>query len=164
MKSTSEKVALAIAIVIIITVISAIVGGIVLISKLINHTKDSITADKFVSVMEDNGFEVTESKSRFLGIRLDKGYIAKKDEYQIEFYTFKDLDSAKEFFRLNKAKYDTDSAKTRVDLSGRNYSSFNIEADGKYKLLERVDKTVVCVNVDKEYKNDAKNMVDKLGY
>lgn len=166
MKSTTEKVALAIAIVIIIGIISAIVGGTILIVKLINVTKDSITGEKFVQIMEYNGFDVSEKKNEFLGpyIKLDKAYVAEKDDYEIEFYTFKNESSAEEFFDTQKRKLDSDTASTRVDFSGKNFQTFNIETSGKYKFLERVEKTVILVNVDKEYKSDIKDIVKEMGY
>lgn len=166
MKSTTEKVALAIAILIIILVISGIIGGVFLITKLVNVTKDSITGEKFAVIMEKNGFDVSEKKNEFLGpyIKLDKAYVAEKDDYEIEFYTFKNESSAEEFFNTQKRKLDSDNARTRVDFSGKNFATFNIETNGRYKFLERVDKTVICLNVDKDYKDDVKDAVKDLGY
>jgi hypothetical protein len=166
MKSTTEKVALAIAIILILLVISGIVGGVLLIKKFINISKDSITSDKFIEIMEDNDFKVVEVTKQFTGsdIYVKEGYVAKKDDYQIEFYTFKNVDDAESFYRVNEAKFDTNVANRRVELSGKNYASFNIEANGKYKFLERIDKTVIYINVDKDYKDDVKSIVKELGY
>ena len=154
MKSTTEKIALAIAIVLILLVISGIVGGVILIKKFVHISKDSITSDKFIEIMEDNDFKVVEVTSQFKGsdIYVKEGYVAKKDEYQIEFYTFKNVDDADSFYNVNKAKFDTNVANTKVDFSGKNYATFNIEANGKYKFLERIDKTVIYINVDKNIK------------
>jgi hypothetical protein len=164
MKSTTEKVALAIAIILILLVISGIVGGVLLIKKFINISKDSITSDKFIEIMEDNDFKVVEVTKQFTGsdIYVKEGYVAKKDDYQIEFYTFKNVDDAESFYRVNEAKFDTNVANRRVELSGKNYASFNIEANGKYKFLERIDKTVIYINVDKDYKDDVKSIVKEL--
>ena len=166
MKSTTEKVALIIAILIILLVVGGIIGGIVLIRKFVIITKDSITAEKFVSIMKDNDFDVYEVTDQFKGsdVYVKEGYVAKKDDYQIEFYTFKNVDDADTFFRINQEKFDTKTAKTKVQLSGKNYASFNVEANGKYKFLERIDKTVIYINVDDDYKSDIKSTVKKLGY
>lgn len=166
MNSKTEKIALVIAILLIILFISGIVGGVFLVKKLIHVSKESITTEKFVEVMEDNDFKVANVTDQFKGsdIHVKEGYVARKDDYQVEFYTFKNEDDADSFYRVNKAKFDTDVANTRVQLSGKNYASFNIEANGKYKFLERIDKTVIYINVDKEYKSNVKNVVKKLGY
>ncbi|MCR5146884.1 MAG: hypothetical protein K6B70_06040 [Clostridia bacterium] len=166
MKSTSEKVAFAIAIVIIIAVISAIIGGIVLITKLINYTKDSITPEKFAIIMEEKGFTVIEDKDKFVSpyITVDKKYTAKKDGYEIEFYTFKDVDDAEEFFSQTKAKFESNDSNVKVDFTGKNYAVFNIETNGRYKFVERIDKTVLCLNINKQHKDTVDDIVKDLGY
>ena len=166
MKSKTEKIALAIAIILIILMVSGIIGGIFLFKKFVHITKESITADKFISIMEDNDFNVVDVTNQFKNadVYVKEGYVAKKDNYQIEFYTFKNVDDADTFFRINREKFDTNSAKTRVEFSGRNYSSFNVETNGKYKFLERIDKTVIYINADDDYKSDVKDAVKELGY
>ena len=154
------------AVVMISIIVSLIIGGIFLIKKYVHISKESITGEKFVEIMEDNDFKVSDVKYQFKNsdVKIKEAYVAKKDEYQIEFYTFEDVDDADYFFRINKEKFDSNSAKTRVDLNGKNYASFNIEANGKYKFLERIDETVIYINVDREYKDNVKDMVKILGY
>ena len=166
MKSKGEKIAFVIAILIIVLMIAAIVGGIKLFIKFINITKDSITTDKFISIMEDNNYKVTNVKnqSKDADIDIKEAYVAKKNNKQIEFYTFYNESDAKMFFRINKEKFDDDYAKTKVSLSGSNYNSFNIEVDGQYKFVERIDKTVIYINIAEEYKPEIKSIVHKLGY
>ena len=53
----SKKVWIIIAVVVVL-IIGAIVGGVVLITNLVNKTKDPITVSKFESIMEDADFEV----------------------------------------------------------------------------------------------------------
>ena len=166
MKSKKEKIALIIAIIWIVIVIGAIVAGIFLFGKIVKITKNSITSEKFISIMEDNDFRVVDVTKQFENADIDvkEGYVAAKDDYQVEFYTFKNEDDAETFYKINMAKFDTDSAKTRIQLSGQNYSSFNVEANGKYKFLERINKTVIYLNVDDEYKGDVKDTLKELGY
>lgn len=164
MKSTSEKVALVIAILIIILVISGIVGGVFLVKKLMY--KDSITGEKFVSVMEDNSFYVVDIKERLDDsyFAINEAYVAKKDEYQVEFYTFKNDEAANYFYETNKKKNDSNTVNTKIDFKGENYAVFNIETKTKYKFLEIIDKAVIYINADKEYKDSVKDIVKKLGY
>ena len=48
---------LTVAVIIIALVVTGIVGGIFLVKKYVNISKKSITGDKFVEIMEDNGFK-----------------------------------------------------------------------------------------------------------
>ena len=166
MKSKTEKIALIIAIIWVILVIAAIVGGVFLFKKFVGISKDSITADKFISIMEKNDFTIVNVTNQFEDADVDvkEGYVAKRENYQVEFYTFKNEDDAETFYKINQAKFDTNSAKTRIQLSGKNYSSFNVEANGKFKFLERINKTVIYINVDDEYKSDVKDVLKELGY
>ena len=70
----SKKVWIIIAIVVVL-IIGAIVGGVVLITNLVNKTKDPITVSKFESIMEDVDFEVVSAKDHSVDSILKKlGY------------------------------------------------------------------------------------------
>ena len=166
MKSTTEKIALVIAIIWISLIISAVVGGVFLFKNFVFKTKESITSEEFISKMEENHFNVTDVTKQLEGedVEVKEGYVARKDNCQVEFYTFKNEDDADTFYKTTKVKLDSDTASTRIQFSGRNYASFNIETNGKFKFLERINKTVVYVNVDNTYKNDIKDVLRDLGY
>lgn len=68
------------------------------------------------------------------------------------------------FYKINKAKFENSAATSQVTFNGKNYSSYSITTGGKYKFVERVEKTVIYLNVDKEYKDDVKDLVKELGY
>ena len=163
MKSNTEKIALAIAILIIILVIAGIVGLVSLVKRVFHITKEAISVNTFIEVMEDNDFAVTKVTDKDSTNAKD-AYIAEKGEYQIEFYTFDDVDDADDFFNITRSKFDSDRANTRIQFHGRNYESFNIVTGGKYKFVERIDKTVIYVNVDNEYKKSVNDALEKLGY
>lgn len=166
MKSKTEKIALIIAIVIILLVIiGGVIGG-YFFFKYVKLAKEAITSKEFIQIMEDNDFEIADVTEQFedADIEVKKGYVALGDDYQIEFYTFDDEDEAKMFFKVNKAKFETDSASSEVSLNGKNYSVYSVTSNGKYKFVERIDKTVIYLNVDKEHKDDVKDLVKELGY
>ena len=117
--------------------------------------------------MEENDFEVGEVTDQFedADIEVEEAYVAVGDDYQIEFYTFEDEENAEMFFKVNKAKFDEDSASSRVSLNGKNFTSFSITTDGEYRFVERVDETVIYLDVDEEYKDEVKELVkEELGY
>ena len=118
--------------------------------------KDTLTPKKFIKIMDDNDFTVSEVAENYSYKTMKKGYIAKNDDYKIEFYTFDNVSDAVEFYGKNAIAF---SRYTEMD-----YEIFYDESDGKYKVVERVENTVFLINVDKKYKKDVEKIIEKLGY
>ena len=70
------------------------------------------------------------------------------------------------FFNLNKDVFEkikgNTAAETSVNL--KNYSVYTLSTDSKYRVLSRIDNTVVYINVDKQYKDEVKGILEELGY
>lgn len=166
MKTKGEKIALVVAIILIIAFITAAIFGIKALVKHVKVLKDELSINEFTSIMKDNDFDVADVTTQFADadIKVKEARVARKGDYQIEFYTFDESDDAELFYRVNKAKFGDDIVNTRVDLKGGNYESYGITTKDKYQFIIRVEKSVVYVNVDKEYKKDAQDIVKKLGY
>ena len=49
-------------------------------------------------------------------------------------------------------------------MNGQNYEKYTLVVDGKYKLLSRVENTVLYLNIDDVYKDEVKKIVDELKY
>ena len=162
-----NKKALFVVLIVVLVIVSVIASGVFLVFKLVNREKEALTVKDFISIMEDNDFEVGEVTEQFedADIEVEDAYVALGDDYQIEFYTFEDEENAKMFFKVNKAKFDEDSASSRISTSGKNFTSFSITADGDYRFVERVEDTVIYLDVDKNYKDEVKELIkEKLGY
>lgn len=162
-----NKKALVVVLIVVLLIAAVISTGVYLVVKFINVEKEALTAKEFVSIMEENDFEVGEVTDQFedADIEVEEAYVAVGDDYQIEFYTFEDEENAEMFFKVNKAKFDEDSASSRVSLNGKNFTSFSITTDGEYRFVERVDETVIYLDVDEEYKDEVKELVkEELGY
>lgn len=166
MKTKGEKIALVVAIILIIGFITGAIFGIKALVKHVKVLKDELSVKQFTSIMKDNDFDVVDVTTQFADadIKVKEARVAKNDDYQIEFYTFDESDDAELFYRVNKAKFEDDTVNTRVDLKGGNYESYGRTTKDKYQFIIRVEKSVVYVNVDKEYKKAAQDIVKKLGY
>ena len=162
-----NKKALVVVLIVVLLIAAVISTGVYLVVKFVNVEKEALTAKEFISIMEEQDFLVGEVTDQFedADIEVEKAYVAFGDDYQIEFYTFEDEENAEMFFKVNKAKFDEDSASSRVSLNGKNFTSFSITVDGEYRFVERVDETVIYLDVDEEYKNEVKELVkEELGY
>lgn len=170
MNSKSEKIALVVAIILVILFvvgsISAVIFGVVLFKKHVKIIKDSITADKFISAMKDEGFEVSkiDNSSKNSDLDIKEAYKAENGNYTIEFYTFNNEDAAIKFFLTNETELDSNSATKRVSISGKNYSTFTLVKNGKYTFIERINNTVLIVSGNSKHEKDSKEILKNFGY
>lgn len=150
----------------IVVVVVAIIG--VVFIKL-NKEKKSITADNFKSSMEQKGYNITDANSQFSEYDyVNQVYIALSSDYsfQIEFYELEDEDYAIGFYNNNKSIFESSegSAFAETSISLKNYSKYTLSSNGKYKVVSRIDNTVIYVDVADDYKDTVKTILDELGY
>lgn len=135
-------------------------------SGCFNKTK--ITAEEFKTKMNEEGLAIAKDDEIMKNNLLIDMYIALKGEngYQIEFYEFKDKADAIDFYDNNKEIFNERDyvEKTIKEYNGINYNKYIMEADNYYKNIIRVDNTNIYLNVKNEYKDEVKNIIDKIGY
>lgn len=132
-------------------------------------TKKQLDVEKFKELMRDNSYYVVNSKEQFNEYDyIDDSYIAidSNKEFQIEFYKLSDIDNSVAFYNYNKDIFDAsktfDSKYTDVELD--NSSKYTLITENSYKVLSRIDETVIYVNVDKEYKDEINSILKNIGY
>ena len=130
--------------------------------------KTAKTADEFYTIMTEKKFVIKDSKSQYLSHNeIIRSYVAAPSDlsYQIEFLELDSDSSAKNMFASNQRIFqDTSSTKVETNVSISNYSKYTLEADGKYKVISRIDKTLVYVDADIKYKDNVNKLLDELGY
>jgi len=88
------------------------------------------------------------------------------DDYQIEFYELSNEENAIDMYATNKIRFETSkgnsSAVTNFDF--KNYSKYTLTTNGKYKVLSRIDNTLIYIDVDKDYKDIVKDLLKEIGY
>lgn len=155
--------------IIIAVIIAVIVLGTVLMFAFAKD-KTAITAEEFKDKMEAKGYVIGDVTEQFEEYKdyIKKAYIAANEEitYQIEFYEILNSEYASSFFSLNKQVFENlekkMAAETSVNL--KNYSVYTLSTDSKYRVLSRIDNTVVYINVDNQYKDVVKSILEELGY
>lgn len=153
-------------IVIIIWIIAALLVGVV---ALASKSKPSISATEFSTIMNSKGYKITDASDQLAQYEyVTKVYIAgnKSTNYQIEFYELSDDTMAKSFFNQNKTKFENqkESASAETNVKGKNYSKYTLTTGNKYKVLSRIDNTVIYLDVDNSYKEEVKNILSELRY
>ena len=154
-------------ILLVIVAILAIILGVVFIN--LNTEKTSITASNFKNLMQQKGYTVSDANSQFSDYDyIQQVYIAADSNYnyQIEFYELSDDSYATRFYNNNKSIFESSkgnaSAETSVDL--KNYSKYTLSSNGNYMVISRIDNTVIYVDVDDNYKDNVKDILNELGY
>ena len=132
-------------------------------------SKKAITAETFEIKMESKGYDVEDVTSQYSSqIDIKKGYVAidEDGEYQIEFYELGDNDTAISMYDNNKSVFESSkgSVSSEASVSGSNFSKYSLSTGGKYKVICRVDNTLIYLNVPSSKKDEVKKVLDSLGY
>lgn len=150
-----------------ILVIAGVTVGVVIITK--NFNKQQLSVSEFKNIMENKDFEIVDAKDQFEAIDyIEKVYIALEEDYdyQIEFYRFDEEDSAIDFYKTNKKIFEatkgTSSAETSANMG--NNSKYTLTTNDEYKVVSRIENTVIYANVDDKYKDEVKDLLKELGY
>lgn len=133
------------------------------------QNKKALSIDEFRIKMKNLGYVLQDAKKQFTKYDYVKeAYIAAESNYnyQIEFYILEDIEYAKKFYENNKLIFEKskDGVSTHTSINVNNYAKFILETNGKYKLVSRIDNTVIFVNSDLKYKNNINEVLKKLGY
>lgn len=157
------------------TVIIALIAVVVVIAIVgvifvnLNKEKKSITASSFYTTMSQKGYNVQDANRQFAEYNyIKQAYIAinKDNSYQIEFYELLDDSYATSFYNNNKFIFESSkgNASAETNVGFNNYSKYTLSSNGKYMVVSRINNTVIYVNVDDNYKDTVKDILDELGY
>lgn len=119
--------------------------------------------------METNGYTVQDATNQMKEYNYIKQvYIALSNDatYQIEFYELSNNDYASGFYNNNKSIFENSksSSASETSVSLGNNAKYTLTTNGKYKVISRINNTVIYLNVDEKYKSMVKDILDKLGY
>ncbi len=159
--------------IVILTIIAVIIIAVVAIVGIVvvklNKEKNPLTTKEFISKMIDKGYTVIDAKDQLVGYdKLKAATIAlsKSNKYQFEFYELEDEDSAKEFYNYNKKRFESVKENNSKETSKefKNYSKYTLTTDGKYKVISRIDNTVMYLDVDENYKDTVTSVLKEFDY
>ncbi len=129
-------------------------------------SKTKIDSDRFKSVLEEKGFTVENQSNGNISYDINELYVANKgDDYIVEYFSFKDKDYAKKTFDSRVDNYNNISVKkSRSTTTYGNYEKVAIVADGRFYYIARIDNTIVLALTSENYKKDAEEIINTLGY
>ena len=141
--------------------------GILFLTACANKT--AITSDKFISIMEEENFDIVNALEQFSDYdEIKEAYIALEDDgdYQIEFYVLDNDNNAIKLYNHNKEIFEDSkgsvSSYTNVDLN--NINKYTLSTNGKFNIVSRIDNTMIYLSVDYEFKDEVIDILKKLGY
>jgi len=131
--------------------------------------KISLTAEDFKTAMEARGCTVVDATEQLSEYEeITRVYIALlgDGDHQIEFYETSTAEAAQRLYAGNKGIFEESivGASAQSSSSAANYNSYRLTADGYYKVLSRIDNTMIYVNSPEEYKGEIKDILESLGY
>lgn len=154
----------------IIVIILIIVGaGIIGAITLMNKEKTPITAEKFRITMKQKDYVINDVNDQFSEYdTIKQVYVASDSSYnyQIEFYELSDELSATSFYNSNVANIQAveTSTSAQTSINGKNYSKYTLSTGEEYMVISRIGNTILYFNVNSNYKNEVKKIVEELGY
>lgn len=133
-------------------------------------SKERMTAKEFRREMENKGFTVADitdstNDSRFLQVL--EAY-NDEEKYAFEFYFIEGDENAKALFDSAKgnleATYSDDETAVIVGKSNEKYGNYSVSVADFYSCVIRVDNTMLYVTSYAEYEEEAKKIIEELGY
>lgn len=157
-------------IIIIIAIVSVLLITLVIgLFALLGKTKNPITAEEFKSKMEEKEYitgDATQQYDEYGYVK--KVYIAasKDRTYQIEFYVLEDNDYATSFYNTSKNIFENSkgSVFSRTNVNLKNSSKYTLSANGEYKVVSKIDNTVIYVDTEDTNRDIIKEILKELGY
>lgn len=125
------------------------------------------TTDDFVKLAEEKKMKITNAIDQFGYVDfIEEANVATADGWQVEFYVLSDVVEAEGMYETNVAKFEAKKANSSTETSSEmgNYDSYGLTTAGFYMYVARVENTLIYLDVEEEYKEDAKAFIEEFGY
>ena len=131
--------------------------------------KTAITPEEFRTTMEAAGYIVFDATSQLNDApHITTAYVAfhGDDEYRIEFYVTDSAEYAKYLFDDNKLAFErsTDGAASHLSVNLLNSNSFKMTTNDQYRVLSRIDNTMIYIKAPEQFKPEINEVLKSLGY
>ena len=147
--------------------------------------KATITTETFKTKAEELNFEVIDVKDQYatnedIEEAFSAKYIKKQeeqdekkendkqddDENQLEFYIFKDIDSAIKMYNVYNSRFEDSNVLAKKEITAKriNYASYTLLARGHYMHICRVENTLLYARVKYDDREEYKKLIKELDY
>ena len=129
-------------------------------------SKEALTVDGFNGMMQEKGFHISDVTEHVKADYVEAISLAVAEDYQIEFYVFSDSESAASVFEQNRSVFEEKSEEKGIQITKNlsNYSFFSIQESGVYRLVARIDNTMLYVVAEDVHKEEIVELIKELGY
>lgn len=127
--------------------------------------KESITADRYSEILQEEGFTLTTNKD-IVNNRISDVSMAKMPGFELEFYEgFTDL-AATSYYNNSKNDFSTlvTEKNKATEKTGPNYAKYTLATDTNYYVLSKIETTFIEAKCDVQYKDRLDEIFKKLGY
>lgn len=131
--------------------------------------KKAIDYSKFNEIMTKEDYMIINVKDQFSDYDYIEGaYIAidPNSNFQIEFYELSNAEYGLDFYNINKEVFQAteSSSSTYTNVDTTNYNKYTLVNNESYKVISRIDNTIIYVDTFKKYSSNIKSILKKLGY
>ncbi len=136
-----------------------------------NKDKQAISASEFKTLMEQKGYSILDATDQFKSYeKIKQVYVAMSTDYsyKIEFYEVEDDAYATSFYNTNRYTFRTSKSDSDEETENNgeieNYSKYTLTSDTNYKLVTRINNTIIYADVNIDDKDNVENVLKELGY
>ena len=130
-------------------------------------SKIALSTSDFKIKLESKNFNFTDITSVYDSSTIKKATLAKGDnEMEVIFFEVDSELDAKTVYDINKTSIENKKgdSTTSMSISVANYSFYKQISGGLFNYICRVDNTILYINVNDKYKNEAEGIIEELGY
>lgn len=128
--------------------------------------KTPINTNTFASVLGSKEYEIVDLSKQYSSNQNIKNVIIAKNvkNYQIEFYTLSDEETAMNLYNENYANFQSVNSSSQIKKSGDNYSKYTLTTDNYYLVVSRVANTLIYIEAPILEKDFIDSILKELDY
>lgn len=127
--------------------------------------KESISIEEFKEKMEGIGYSVQDVTDLYDAETTSGAYIAMTPDLELSFYILNNEENAKSFYTITKRNNQEEMKKgRRTEKNIDSYDLHTLLSDKEYRIVSRVEKTVLVAQTNKKNKKELNSIMKKLGY
>ena len=126
--------------------------------------KGSINSNVFSAYFKNKNYEILDLSSQYREIKgVSNVFVAKKSDYQIEYFVFDDSSSALNSARQNYDIFISMNLKGKKN-QGDNFFKFSFSNSAYYVVISQIENTVIYAQVPLAYQNEVDNYLKEINY
>ena len=127
--------------------------------------KQALDATTFKDSLESHNYTVTLTGEVDYE-DLESGAIASKDDVQINFFIFKSVNAAKQYYTDVKSGYmeEVTNNTQEKEENQDNYAKYFIYDNNAYKVVSRIDETIIIVETSADKKDEISTILGDINY